>query len=84
MAAHSRRIPHAEYGREFLPVPKPGASQARSGALRMEALVHADVLVATFKVAVTAVEPLTVAFASEKQPLVREGLLETVKAMVPV
>ena len=50
----------------------------------MAAVVHADELVYTFKVAVTAFEPETVAFASEKQPFVKEGLLETVKAMVPV
>jgi len=84
MAAHSRRIPHASYGREFLRERNPGASQACRGAVRMAAVVHADELVYTFKVAVTAFEPETVAFASEKQPFVKEGLLETVKAMVPV
>ena len=49
----------------------------------MDALVHADELVYTCKVAVTALEPETVAFASEKQPFVREWLLESVKVMVP-
>ena len=50
----------------------------------MDALEQADELVATVKVAVTALALETVAFGSEKQPWVSVGLLETAKAMVPV
>jgi hypothetical protein len=45
---------------------------------------HAEAMVFTANVAVTATFPETVEFGSKKQPFVRAGLLETVQATVPV
>ena len=47
-------------------------------------LEHAEALVWTVRVAVTALVPLIMMFGSEKQPFEREGLLDTVHVMVPV
>jgi hypothetical protein len=45
---------------------------------------HAEALVDTLNVAVTAAFPETVVLGNEKHPFVRAGLLETVQATVPV